>query len=224
MGDCGANAARATCSAASPSGRAQDAGRDRPRLPAGRPRRPVPGHDVRGAQADEVPAARSTRPTAPLPPPHGRIGFSQRRTVLYLYAWTSLSAGLAVALRFVPYSDNGGQLQRRLGDGHGASGCSCWRRACTSSTYSRSSSSSAYARSGCAAAAERHRARDRRGRRARLETGEFDAVQPGGRGFVAISCRRCCAARCPPSRRRAPSCRPAAPARAPGTAFARSSR
>ncbi|HEX7290391.1 MAG TPA: MraY family glycosyltransferase [Conexibacter sp.] len=39
-----------------------------------------------------------------------RIGFSQRRTVLYLYAWTFLLAGLAVALRFVPYSDNHGNL------------------------------------------------------------------------------------------------------------------
>jgi UDP-GlcNAc:undecaprenyl-phosphate GlcNAc-1-phosphate transferase len=37
-----------------------------------------------------------------------RIGFSQRRTVLYLYAWTFMLAGLAVALRFVPYSDNHG--------------------------------------------------------------------------------------------------------------------
>ena len=39
-----------------------------------------------------------------------RIGFSARRTVLYLYAWTLSLAGLAVALRFVPYSDNGGTL------------------------------------------------------------------------------------------------------------------
>jgi UDP-GlcNAc:undecaprenyl-phosphate/decaprenyl-phosphate GlcNAc-1-phosphate transferase len=36
-----------------------------------------------------------------------RMGFSQRRTVLYLYAWTITMAGLAVALRFVPYSDRG---------------------------------------------------------------------------------------------------------------------
>ena len=42
-----------------------------------------------------------------------RIGFSQRRTVLYLYAWTFALAGLAVALRFVPYSDNHGHF--RLG-------------------------------------------------------------------------------------------------------------
>ncbi|MDQ3722999.1 MAG: undecaprenyl/decaprenyl-phosphate alpha-N-acetylglucosaminyl 1-phosphate transferase [Actinomycetota bacterium] len=39
-----------------------------------------------------------------------RIGFSTRRTVLYLYAWTMMLAGLAIALRFVPYSDNGGNL------------------------------------------------------------------------------------------------------------------
>ena len=39
-----------------------------------------------------------------------RIGFSQRRTVLYLYAWTLALAGLALALRFVPYSDHHGHL------------------------------------------------------------------------------------------------------------------
>ena len=39
-----------------------------------------------------------------------RIGFSQRRTVLYLYAWTILLGGFAVALRFVPYSDHGGHF------------------------------------------------------------------------------------------------------------------
>jgi UDP-GlcNAc:undecaprenyl-phosphate/decaprenyl-phosphate GlcNAc-1-phosphate transferase len=38
------------------------------------------------------------------------IGFSQRRTVLYLYGWTIIMAGLAVALRFVPYSDDHGHL------------------------------------------------------------------------------------------------------------------
>lgn len=39
-----------------------------------------------------------------------RIGFSQRRTVLYLYAWTFMLAGLAVAMRFIPYSDNHGRF------------------------------------------------------------------------------------------------------------------
>jgi UDP-GlcNAc:undecaprenyl-phosphate GlcNAc-1-phosphate transferase len=39
-----------------------------------------------------------------------RIGFSQRRTVVYLYGWTLALAGLALALRFVPYSDDAGHL------------------------------------------------------------------------------------------------------------------
>jgi UDP-GlcNAc:undecaprenyl-phosphate GlcNAc-1-phosphate transferase len=38
------------------------------------------------------------------------IGFSQRRTVLYLYAWTLSMAALALALRFVPYSDDRGHF------------------------------------------------------------------------------------------------------------------
>jgi UDP-GlcNAc:undecaprenyl-phosphate/decaprenyl-phosphate GlcNAc-1-phosphate transferase len=38
------------------------------------------------------------------------IGFSQRRTVLYLYAWTIVLAMLALALRFVPYSDDRGHF------------------------------------------------------------------------------------------------------------------
>jgi UDP-GlcNAc:undecaprenyl-phosphate GlcNAc-1-phosphate transferase len=36
-----------------------------------------------------------------------RIGFSPRRTLLYLYAWTTMLSGLAVALRFVPYYHDG---------------------------------------------------------------------------------------------------------------------
>jgi UDP-GlcNAc:undecaprenyl-phosphate/decaprenyl-phosphate GlcNAc-1-phosphate transferase len=39
-----------------------------------------------------------------------RIGFSQRRTVIYLYAWTLCLAALALALRFVPYSDDHGHF------------------------------------------------------------------------------------------------------------------
>ncbi len=38
------------------------------------------------------------------------IGFSQRRTVLYLYGWTLSLAALALALRFVPYSDDHGHF------------------------------------------------------------------------------------------------------------------
>jgi UDP-GlcNAc:undecaprenyl-phosphate GlcNAc-1-phosphate transferase len=39
-----------------------------------------------------------------------RIGFSERKTLIYLYAWTLLLGGFAVALRFIPYSDNHGHL------------------------------------------------------------------------------------------------------------------
>jgi UDP-GlcNAc:undecaprenyl-phosphate GlcNAc-1-phosphate transferase len=38
------------------------------------------------------------------------IGFSQRRTVVYLYGWTLALAALALALRFVPYSDDHGHF------------------------------------------------------------------------------------------------------------------
>jgi UDP-GlcNAc:undecaprenyl-phosphate/decaprenyl-phosphate GlcNAc-1-phosphate transferase len=44
-----------------------------------------------------------------------RIGFSQRKTVAYLYAWTLLLAGLAVALRFVPYHDHRPPYHYHLG-------------------------------------------------------------------------------------------------------------
>jgi UDP-GlcNAc:undecaprenyl-phosphate GlcNAc-1-phosphate transferase len=39
-----------------------------------------------------------------------RIGFSSRRTIAYLYTWTLMLAGLALALRFVPYSNHKGHL------------------------------------------------------------------------------------------------------------------
>ena len=42
-----------------------------------------------------------------------RIGFSPRKTVAYLYTWTLMLAGVAIALRFVPYSDHQGHY--RLG-------------------------------------------------------------------------------------------------------------
>ncbi|HEY8638300.1 MAG TPA: MraY family glycosyltransferase [Solirubrobacteraceae bacterium] len=40
-----------------------------------------------------------------------RIGFSQRRTAVYIYVWTLLLAGLALAMRFVPYSDHHGHFK-----------------------------------------------------------------------------------------------------------------
>jgi UDP-GlcNAc:undecaprenyl-phosphate/decaprenyl-phosphate GlcNAc-1-phosphate transferase len=42
-----------------------------------------------------------------------RIGFSPRETIAYLYAWTVMLAGVAIALRFVPYSKHNGHY--RLG-------------------------------------------------------------------------------------------------------------
>jgi UDP-GlcNAc:undecaprenyl-phosphate/decaprenyl-phosphate GlcNAc-1-phosphate transferase len=38
------------------------------------------------------------------------IGFSQRRTLAYLYGWAGVMAGLALALRFIPYSDDRGNF------------------------------------------------------------------------------------------------------------------
>ena len=38
------------------------------------------------------------------------IGFSQRRTLAYLYGWALVMAALALALRFVPYSDDHGNF------------------------------------------------------------------------------------------------------------------
>ena len=38
------------------------------------------------------------------------LGFSQRRTLAYLYGWAMVMAALALALRFVPYSDDHGNF------------------------------------------------------------------------------------------------------------------
>ena len=45
------------------------------------------------------------------------IGFSQRRTLAYLYGWALVMAGLALALRFVPYSDDHGNFDPLLDGG-----------------------------------------------------------------------------------------------------------
>jgi UDP-GlcNAc:undecaprenyl-phosphate/decaprenyl-phosphate GlcNAc-1-phosphate transferase len=44
-----------------------------------------------------------------------RIGFSERKTVAYLYGWTLMLAGIAVALRFLPYHDHGPPHHYHLG-------------------------------------------------------------------------------------------------------------
>ena len=68
------------------------------------------------------------------------IGFSPRRTTLYLYGWTCTLAALALALRFVPYSDHHGHFHLGWSSCWRASGWSrCWR-ASTWCSCSRSSS------------------------------------------------------------------------------------
>ena len=44
-----------------------------------------------------------------------RIGFSQRKTVAYLYGWSLLLAGVAIALRFVPYHDHRAPFHYHVG-------------------------------------------------------------------------------------------------------------
>jgi UDP-GlcNAc:undecaprenyl-phosphate GlcNAc-1-phosphate transferase len=41
------------------------------------------------------------------------IGFSQRRTAFYIYGWTLTLAALALALRFIPYSDHHGHFDTK---------------------------------------------------------------------------------------------------------------
>ena len=38
------------------------------------------------------------------------MGWSPRRSVTYLYVWTLIMAGNAIALRFIPYSESSGDL------------------------------------------------------------------------------------------------------------------
>ena len=38
------------------------------------------------------------------------MGWSPRRSVTYLYVWTLIMAGDAIALRFIPYSESSGRL------------------------------------------------------------------------------------------------------------------
>jgi len=40
-----------------------------------------------------------------------RIGFSQRKTIAYLYGWTVMLAGVAVAAAVVPYSEHNGHYR-----------------------------------------------------------------------------------------------------------------
>ena len=88
-----------------------------------------------------------------------RIGFSQRRTVLYLYAWTATMALLAVGVRFIPYSDDGG----RLNAGWAAVMALCFAVAAAASVY-------------LVYVLEILKFRRQRATPAELETGEFTAL------------------------------------------------
>ena len=80
-----------------------------------------------------------------------RMGFSQRKTVLYLYAWTTTMTGHRgrAALRALLGEQR--PPQRRLGGGDGrAAAASGSAPASTSSTCSRSSSCGGCARGSCA--------------------------------------------------------------------------
>ena len=84
-------------------GRGQDPGGPRADLPARRAGRAVPRHDVRRAQADEVPAGRSTAPT-PTTSTTASAGSASASAARCSTSTPgrSLLAGFAVALRFVP--------------------------------------------------------------------------------------------------------------------------
>ena len=104
-----------------------------------------------------------------------RMGFSQRKTVLYLYAWTTTMTGIAVALRFIPYSESNGHLNTGWALVMGALLLRrARRRRSTSSTCSRSSSCGACARGSCAARTPTPPStRSTSGFEDDLETGEF---------------------------------------------------
>ena len=79
-----------------------------------------------------------------------RMGFSQRKTVLYLYSWTITMTGLAVALRFIPYSESNGHLNTGWAIVMGALLLVGLGASVYLSTCSRSSSCDGSARGSCA--------------------------------------------------------------------------
>ena len=102
--------ARAAARLRGDRGRAEDGRRRRPVLPAPDPRRAGARRDLRVAKRIKY-----RRPVYSADRWHfhhrfANIGFSQRRTVLYLYGWTLSLAALALAMRFVPYSEDDGTL------------------------------------------------------------------------------------------------------------------
>ena len=119
-----------------------------------------------------------------------RIGFSTRRTVLYLYAWTLMLAGLALALRFVPFhSDTSGALNPSwtgvmIALVHGRA-----RRLDLPRLRARDPEVQAPGRDSPASRQARRQASGEIDDdvEQRLETGEFDAVRRGTEDFERLS-------------------------------------
>ena len=88
-------------------------------LPADHPRGADPRHRLRRRQAAQIPPPIYRADRWHFHHRMANIGFSQRRTLAYLYGWTLVMAALALALRFVPYSDDHGHFDAALDRGDG---------------------------------------------------------------------------------------------------------
>ncbi len=127
------------------------------------------------------------------------IGFSQRRTLAYLYGWALVMAGLALALRFVPYSDDHGNFDAALDGGDGRLPGRRARRQRLPGRRARDPEAAplgAPASWPARAAARPRRTRSTRASRASSrpaaspavdpETGEFEAIDPETGEFDAV--------------------------------------
>ena len=108
-----------------------------------------------------------------------RIGFSQRKTVAYLYGWTLLLAGVAVALRFVPVLRPPRPLPPRLVDRDGRDRAARARRQRLPRLRARDPQVQAPARARAAGSRSGRPASTRSTSAVErdIETGEFDRVE-----------------------------------------------
>ena len=192
MGDTGSNLLGYLLGGGRRPGRAEDERGRRPVLPAGRARRADPGHGFVVAKRIKYrqPIYRADRWHF-----HHRmanIGFSQRRTLAYLYGWALVMAGLALALRFVPYSDDHGHFDPVWTVVIAA----CLAAALAASFYLVVTleilklRALRAPRASVRAAGPPPRGRGRRGRRARARDGQLRGRQPGDRRVRGASTPR----------------------------------
>ena len=116
------------------------------------------------------------------------IGFSQRRTLAYLYGWALVMAGLALALRFVPYCDDHGNFDLVW---TAVMIVCCWsppRRERLPGDHARDPEAAAHALAASWSAPRMRRPRSEvdEGVARELETGSFPAVDPETGEFEAI--------------------------------------